>query len=248
VRLSSDQEIAGHPVLRVRALLRRFNQDFWTIKTVASVLRIPGGPARRLVYALRRLGYVEAVPDQRPGTWRNTISGNALANATAAAPISRPDADRVLREFLMRVGVVNSDPSALYRVGMVVVFGSYLKPQQLIGDIDLAIRLDGRPECAECWSEALLARAEVAANQGRHFRSFLDRLAWAETEVKRYLRGGVRGLSLHDWTKEAAWLQHASHKVLLADDSCAAVKSATQGQRGSRRGFRQDDSDVSPTA
>jgi hypothetical protein len=59
--------------------------------TAARVLRIPGERARRLVYALRRVGYVEVVPGQPPGTWRNTMAGNALANATAAAPISRAD-------------------------------------------------------------------------------------------------------------------------------------------------------------
>jgi len=189
---------------------------------VAAVLRIPGGPARRLVYALRRLGYVEVVPHRRPGTWRNTIAGNALANATAASAVARADADRLLHEFLTRVSIVNGDPSSLYRVAKVVVFGSYLKSQQWMGDIDLAIRLDRRQEYAACWPEALLARAETAAKHGRHFRSFLERLAWAETELKRYLRGGVRSLSLHDWTTEAAWLQHAPHQVLLEDESAVA--------------------------
>ena len=53
---------------------------------VAQVLKVEVEQARRIVYSLRRLGYVEVVPQQRPGTWRNTMAGNALANATAAAP------------------------------------------------------------------------------------------------------------------------------------------------------------------
>ncbi len=89
------------------------------------------------------------------------MAGNALANATAAAPISRTDADRLLKEFLIRVGIVNGDKPWLYRVGKVVIFGSYLNSQDCVGDIDLAIRLDQRTEFAECWPEALLARAET---------------------------------------------------------------------------------------
>jgi len=94
------------------------------------------------------------VPGQPPGTWRNTMAGNALANATAAAPISRADADRVLNAFLIRVGIVNDAKTSLYRVGKVVVFGSYLGNQDRVGDIDLAIRLDRRPEFAPRWPEA----------------------------------------------------------------------------------------------
>lgn len=215
--------------MQVRALLRRFNQDFWTVKNAANVLKIPEEQARHLVYSLRRLGYVEVVRQQRPGTWRNTMAGNALANATAVPPLSRTDADRLLKELLIRVGIVNDDPSWLYRIGKVVVFGSYLNGQEWVGDIDLAIRLDRRPEFAERWPEALLARADAAARRGRRFRGFLDRLAWPETELRRYLRGGIRWLSLHDWTTEEPWLQHAAHTVLLEErTSTPTAKSAAQ--------------------
>src|SRR5437870_563808 len=109
--------------MEVRALLRRLNQEFWSVKQVGNVLKIPEERARRLVYSLRRLGYVEVVPQQGLGAWRNTMTGNALANATAAPPISRTDADRHLKEFLIRVGIVNGDKSWLYRVGKVALFG-----------------------------------------------------------------------------------------------------------------------------
>jgi hypothetical protein len=67
------------------------------VKVVAQVLKVEAEQARRLVYSLRSLGYVEVVSRQPPGTWRNTMAGNALANATAAAPISRAQAELLLR-------------------------------------------------------------------------------------------------------------------------------------------------------
>jgi Mn-dependent DtxR family transcriptional regulator len=103
--------------MQVRALLRRFSQDFWTVKQAANVFKVSEEQTRRFVYSLRRLGYVEVVQQQRPGTWRNTMAGNALTNATAVSPLSRTDADRLLKEFLIRVAIVNDDPSWLYRVG-----------------------------------------------------------------------------------------------------------------------------------
>jgi hypothetical protein len=213
----------------MRALLRRLNQDFWTVKVVAQVLKVPIAQARRLVYSLRTLGYVEVVSQQRLGTWRNTLAGNALANATAAAPISRAQADRLQKDFLVRVQNLNSDKSQLYRAGKVVIFGSYLTNQETVGDIDIAIRLDRRPEFLERWPEVVLARAEAAEKRGRRFRGFLDRLAWAETETKRYLRGGVRSLSLHNWTMEEPWLQGGAHKVLFeAKSSTVSEESANR--------------------
>ena len=126
------------------------------------------------------------------------MAGNALANAAAAPPTSRADTDRRVKEFLVRVGILNGDASWPYRVGKVVIFGSYLNDHEWVGDIDLAIRLERRPAFAERWAETVLARADAAAHRGRRFRGLVEQLAWAETEVKRYLRRGMRGLSLHD--------------------------------------------------
>ena len=95
----------------MRALLRHFSRDLWTVKEAASLLKVPEGRTRRLVYTLRKLGYVEVASGQPPGTWCHTMAGNALAYATAALPISRAHADRQLKEFLARVETVNGDES-----------------------------------------------------------------------------------------------------------------------------------------
>jgi len=117
------------------------------------------------------------IPQQRRGTWRNTMAGNALANATAAPTISRRDACRRVEEFLARARSVNSDDSWLHRIGKVVVFGSYLNNQDRIGHIDLAIRLERRAKVDEDWVEAVLNVAEAAERRGHRFRGFVDRLA-----------------------------------------------------------------------
>src|SRR5580692_6205869 len=100
------------------------------------------------------------------------MAGNALGIASAALPISRRDASRRVEEFLARARKVNDDDSWLYRVGKVVIFGSYLNNQDRIGDIDLAVRLDRRTRVGEDWAEAVLARAEAAERGGHRFRGF----------------------------------------------------------------------------
>jgi hypothetical protein len=86
MRLSCNPDIAGHPAMQVRSLLSRLNQEFWAVDTAARVLRYRERARGGSFTPLRRVDYVEVVPGQPPGTWRNTMAGNALANATAAAP------------------------------------------------------------------------------------------------------------------------------------------------------------------
>ncbi len=62
MRLQSTDKIAGFSALRVRSLLRRLNQELWTVKKAADLLKIPKEQGRRLIYSLGRLGYVEVVP------------------------------------------------------------------------------------------------------------------------------------------------------------------------------------------
>ena len=160
------------------------------------------------------------------------MAGNALAHATAAPPISRAHAERQLKEFLARVETVNADESWPHRIGKVVLFGSYLSSQESVGDIDLAIRLERRAIFADHWPEAVLARADAAARQGRRFRGVLERLAWAEKEVKQYLRGGKRSLSLQDWATEGVWLQHAPHRVLFDEGTDAPSVNGSNPEPG----------------
>jgi len=87
------------------------------------------------------------------------------------------------------------------------------------------------------WSGAQCLLADAAARQGRRFRGFLDRLAWAEKEVKQYLRGGKRFLSLHDWTTEEPWLQHAPHRVLLDEGNRRHIDEWLESRE--RRSSRQ---------
>ena len=116
VIINDQAPVCGMPVLVVRRLLRRTMHDFWTRQVVAAELEISPTRASRLISALRAAGYVEPVPGERRGTWRNTTLGNALANATTARPVKRSTAKRRLAEFLSRVREVNAKPGFAARV------------------------------------------------------------------------------------------------------------------------------------
>jgi len=215
VILNAQAQVCGIPALVLRRLLRRTMHDFWTRKVLARELKISPERASRLISALRDHAYVEPVPNEPRGTWRNTTLGNAFANATAARPVKRRVAERRLSEFLNRVRHVNAKPAFLCRVTEVVVFGSYLSSKSKMGDVDLAIHVEPKPEYRDGWAERVLAHAAEAEARGRRFSRFADRLGWAEQETRMFLKAGSRSLSLHDLDNERPLFSETPHQIVF---------------------------------
>ena len=199
MRLDLRRPVAGQPAQRIRDLLRAGRGGGWTIQLVCHELKVTQAEARRVARALTRLGYIEPYRfnDLDEPHWKNTVAGNAFANASAGAPISRATAERLVKELLERVDRVNADPHYLYRVRRVVVFGSFVGTKANLGDVDLAIDLAPKEKDGERHAQLMLERAREARVSGQRFASWLDELAWGETEVQRYLRARSRYLSFH---------------------------------------------------
>src|SRR5262245_31592571 len=142
MRIEASQTIASQPALMIRKLMRRGRGSNWTIELVEDVLGVNERTARRIVYEIEIEEYInkkEIIPGHQ--YWKNTIKGNALGMATTAKPVKRAKAAQKLNEFLGRVKKVNEDDYFLFKVNKVVLFGSYLGPQESVNDIDVAIEL-----------------------------------------------------------------------------------------------------------
>lgn len=93
----------------------------------------------------------EGLAERGPGdhhTFQLTIKGNALANASFARPIRRTTTDQLVGELLDRVRHVNDASDLAFRVRRLRVFGSYLRGDDALGDVDIAIDLG--PEVGRC--------------------------------------------------------------------------------------------------
>lgn len=150
--------------------------------------------------ALRRIqeaGYLRRLEGMEGSGWDLTPKGERLVMASAGRPIHRATAEKKLNGLLERVAQVNYDPYFLYSVKQVKVFGSYLDDSKdRLGDIDVVIELVGRGS-KEDFSKKLLQRANEAGQRGTQFRTFVDRLAFGELEVKRFLKGRSTALKIH---------------------------------------------------
>src|SRR5579883_345022 len=211
--VESKTEIAGLPVLEVRRFLRETMHDHgWGRQTLKAVLKLSDRHCAAVLRSLAEEGYIEASPSFR-GAWRNTTKGNAFASASAAKSLRRQTADQKLRELLDRVHFVNSPAcDFLYWVEEVALFGSMLKQQQSVNDIDVCVRIERKLDGEE-YSKAADLRRRMAREQGRNFRNIVDEAYWPEREVRLFLKNRSRAISLVEW--DANWLAATPHRVIF---------------------------------
>jgi predicted nucleotidyltransferase len=197
MNIDPGSEICGVNAVVLRDVIRGL-RDPWPLTWLAADLHIGMAEAHGLVTSLVLEGLVERVGDDPAAPeYRNTIAGNALANASAAKPVHRKTAERAVAEFLARVQRVNADDHYLYRVERVRVFGSYLTQCERLSDVDLVVEMVPKIEDSGERLRLVKERVSEAELAGRSFASYLDELGWGEVEVWLFLKGRSRVLSLH---------------------------------------------------
>jgi hypothetical protein len=113
-------------------------------------LNLSDSKAAQVIRSLIREGYVV-----RNGkvdgeiVFEFTDRGSLFVRASGARRVARTTADRTLLDFMARVKEVNGDPSFLYEVTDVIVFGSYLRDVGNLGDLDVVVRLSAT-QIADC--------------------------------------------------------------------------------------------------
>jgi predicted nucleotidyltransferase len=209
-------------MLKVRAFMRWARGSSWTLDAAAHRLEIDRPQAEELIRNLERDGYVERSSQFRGDAephYEVTTRGNGLAMATAGKPIKRETADRILGEFLSRVREVNENDHYLYKVTLVVVFGSYLDAQkETLNDLDLAVDLEFKEAGMSKRKELLNARIREAREEGRQFGTHLAQVSWPITEAKQFLKSRSTAISLHEATTEQAIWQNNKHRIVFPSE------------------------------
>lgn len=107
----------------------------------------------RSIFPLRRDGAIvfEECFDRGligPETLKITANGEILVGAKAMRRTPIAKAKTLLQDFLNRVDALNHDSQAVHYVNQVWLFGSLMREEATVGDIDLAIETERRPEFA----------------------------------------------------------------------------------------------------
>lgn len=188
--------------MEMRRLMRRSRNGRCDPHLISAEVGVSIDEAAAVVAALEHEGYIARkqstdLTGKKHTFWENTIKGNSLAMATAARPVKRRTAETAVRDLLTRVAAVNARADLAYRVVRITLFGSYLSQAPELNDVDLLVDLAPRIS-SPALQEVLEAQVRKRAiSCGRRFDSFVDELAWPETEVHMLLKNRSRVLSLH---------------------------------------------------
>ena len=207
MRINSKQLLFGYPILKIREVIRyamtgRLSGigENGIIKEIATVLACAVKDAKLVFEQLINEEYLIFEKKKIGSTLYHEVTetekGRRLGVTRANPPITRAKADLLLAELLERVEKVNSNSDLAYKVENVKVFGSYLSGQEILGDIDVAVKLEKRVTGGEFKSKSE-ERIQLAYKNGRTFSNFLDQLDWSRREVMLQLGPRKKGLSLH---------------------------------------------------
>ena len=188
-------EICGHPAIRVRDALRKFNDqeskhDFvngvykytpkrLTASFLAEALEIDQQEASKLLNSLVSSGYI----DQEKFT--PTPNGMALITAEDRDRLQFTEAKILVDDFLLAVQAVNARPGARVFIEKVHLFGSFAGEKETVGDIDLQIFAPLPEDCQpEDMDEMDAVLSEVKTSE---YLSFHNEFDWIATDAPRQI-------------------------------------------------------------
>lgn len=181
MRIDKSEQIAGLPALEVRRLLREIGESHIDVDAAAKVLGRSKGKATKALAGLLSSGLL--VEDN--GRYRPTVTGRALAAATAAKPLLAKTAERLVNNVLARARLANEADAFAYCVELIAIFGSVASGKERPNDVDIACKLVPRWDDDE---ELQMAHENLrrASKRGR-FANTLEWAYWPQMEVLRYL-------------------------------------------------------------
>lgn len=199
MNISPGEKIAGFPAVKLRELFREISDGTFGKKYTAAFFGITQKKAVEVLQELEKLGYLESVtrtthkkPEIR---WQLTTKGFGLRMASAARPIKRATADRLLKELLERVEEINKSKAYLYKVTEVVVFGSYLDESRTkLSDLDVSVDIRRKEPNIKKHVEMC---NEQSDREVKGYISFLDEFYYSFFKVVKRLKNRSWGLSLH---------------------------------------------------
>lgn len=132
------------------------------------------------------------------------------------AKVKRSTADKILNEVISRAEAIRAGklPFA-WNVSKLVVYGSYLRDVETLGDLDVAVefapRLADAQEQRKLWDE----RCTSPHNPKRG----LERTLWPRDEVWRFIKNRQRTISLHEFEDFLHMEKDANfaYRVLIGD-------------------------------
>ena len=217
MQITANQTIAGHLATKVRDFLWASQLTGIVNETAETKMALNPKAARDFLNQLVVLGFIkERSGHNEHSFFELTDYGVNLANASAAKPIHRKTAERVLTEFLERVERVNATPEYVYRVDTAILYGSMLSNAERLGNVNVAVNLESKAKGETEFQEWSKARRHAARVKGRSFSTIVEQVFWPRAEIFLHLKARSISLKLSDLS-HVAELTNLPYRILLGD-------------------------------
>ena len=218
MRIEKNQLIAGLPAKDVRRVMRRVEGCLIRPSTVARILGLTDSRAHRILIRLEKEGLIATKEDY----WEITANGRTLTMATAASPLRKATAERLIAKLIERAKTINKSKHLAYRVQRLVVFGSVARGAERPNDVDVACSLVPRFE-----GDKQRALEDARREEKGSFANTSEWAVWPKLEVLKILKSRSRGLSIQE---AGLPLDTMEHRIVFSDGKRGSGNSVVECQ------------------
>lgn len=199
MRIGKNEKINNIPVVKIRDYFQKIRRIGISKTDIRNHFNLSVESTSHLINELLKRGFIEDALDKKLGIdYQLTTNGQSLCVARSVSPLNKAKADKVFNEFMQRVEEINNNDYYLLKVEKVLLFGSYLNPDnEDFGDIDVAIELKRKIDDVNEYNNAREKRIQEMDRNGKQFTTYPERLFCLEKEVELKLNGGCQYISLH---------------------------------------------------
>ena len=194
MRIDKDQIVAGMPARDVRRFMRSVSGTVIQPASAVQTLGLTKRESEQFLRELEREGLISAETGYR----ESTVKGSAFAMATAARPLHKKTAERLVKELVERAQIVNLDRRLAYRVQELILFGSVMRGVDRPNDVDIGCKLIPRFR----GEQQSIVEDQRRTMKGT-FGNMIEWAYWPKFEILRMLKSRSRGLSIHDLSNRA---------------------------------------------
>ena len=229
MNINPKEIMFGQPILKIREVIKNSmienafgDSKADIIKKVANILHISNAATKKIIDQLIKDEYLILNKKKYRNEYYYELvalpKGMSFGNANAIPAISRQKATQMLNDLIKRAEIINANKDLAYFVERIKVFGSYLSDKEKLGDLDVGVKISNR-NSGDDFMALFLNRIDVAIANGRHFKSYMDKIYYPYREIELMLKNKQRSLSLHDETVDDVFNHTETRLVYQYDEN-----------------------------
>jgi predicted transcriptional regulator len=199
MRIAKNEKINNIPLVKIRDYFQNIRDVGISKMYMGNHFNLNANKTNALIKELIQNGFIENNQDKKNGNeYQLTSKGQSLCAARSIPPLNKAKADKIFKEFMMRVEEINNNNYYLCKVEKLLLFGSYLiSDNEDFGDIDIAFELKRKIDNIDDYKKARMERILEMKQKGKHFADYMEEMSYPEREVELKLKNKCRYISLH---------------------------------------------------